>query len=159
MCGGVSIKQVFNPYTLLFWGLFNKTADVKYVDVLIKHGYIYKNMAHHFVWSLHLRSQTFYIYNHVALIMFFSEIVPWALKPQIIHMLLLWGQQLLSISALLVGGTWWISEHCSFHLLTTEIARGCWQVPDKHGLLHGSPWSTFSIAPWIHHQPWQHTLF
>lgn len=116
-------------------------------------------MAHHFVSSLHLRSKIFYIYNHAVLIMFFSEIVPWALKPQIIHMLLLWGQPLLSIGALLVGGTWWISEHCSFHLLTTEIARGCWQVPDKHGLLHGSPWSTFSVAPWINHQLWQHALF
>lgn len=70
-----------------------------------------------------------------------------------------WGQHLLSINAPFVGGTWWISEQCSFHLLTAEIAWGCWRVPDKHGLLHASPWSTFSFAPWIHHGLWQHAPF
>lgn len=58
-----------------------------------------------------------------------------------------------------VGGTWWISEQCSFHLLTAEIAWGCWRVPDKQGLLHASPWSTFSVAPWIHLGLWQHAPF
>lgn len=41
------------------------------------------------------------------------------------------GQRLLSIRAPLGGGTWWISERCSFHLLTGEIAWGRWRVPDK----------------------------
>lgn len=60
---------------------------------------------------------------------------------------------------LFVGGTWWISVRCSFHLLTAKIAWGCWRVPDKHGLLHASPWSTFSVAPRIHHGLWQHAPF
>lgn len=41
------------------------------------------------------------------------------------------GQRLLSIRAPLGGGTWWISERCSFHLLTGEIAWGRRRVPDK----------------------------
>lgn len=87
------------------------------------------------------------------------EIVPPALKSQVSHMLLL-GDSISSPSMLrFVGGIWWISERCSFHLLTAEIAWGCWRVPDKQGLLHASPWSTFSFAPWIHHGLWQHGPF
>lgn len=78
---------------------------------------------------------------------------------EITHMLLLEGRRLLSTNAPYVGGTWWISERCSFHLLTAEIAWGCWRVPDKQGPLHASPWSTFSVAPWIHHGLWQHAPF
>lgn len=59
------------------------------------------------------------------------EIVPPALKSQVGHMLWL-GDSVSSPSGPpLGGGTWWISERCSFHLLTGEIAWGRWRVPDK----------------------------
>lgn len=99
-----------------------------------------------------------HICKHASLIIP-PEILPQAPKSQISHVLLLGGHRLLSINAPFVGGTWWISEWCSFHLLTAKIAWGCWRVPDKQGLLHASPWSTFSVAPWIYHGPWQHAPF